>query len=566
MDLTVPGLARFLSELKRRKVYHVAVAYVVVGVGLLGAAELILDPLGLSTSRPLIVVLVLLGFPIALVLAWAYELRPEDAKPATGSKRGNQEPERTSIVVLPFSNLSTDREDAYFSDGLTEEIITNLAYLRSLRVISRSTAMVLKDAGKDVRTIGRELDVKYVLEGSVRKAGDKLRVTAQLIDARTDEHLWAERHDGTMGDVFEVQERIAKRVAAALRLKLTPIESRRLEERAIDDPKAYDMWVLAMHEGRKFTSAGIERGIQLANEALGIVGDNARLHASLGFLYWGAYDFGVRHEDGTLELAEQAATRALALDPTLPLALHARALVRYKKGDSIGFITHARAAAELGGDSDVLGMLGFVLAEAGRQDEGRRYTDEALEADPLSFLPWFFRSAVDLLDGQPRAALERIRAARNRLAANEPFAGWWVAQMAAYSGEEREAQYEFEKVASMDAGLWTEFSELFRRALANDRTGVIDYLTSSQASTVAQTDEYYPVFLANVLCRIGEHDRALEWLARAVNWGFTNDTFLAEGNRFLEPLWKDERFRNLLALARQKQKAIPGSGNQMRTR
>ena len=166
-------LSSFLAELKRRKVYHVAVVYVLVGLAVAQGADWAFDLIELpNMASQLVAILIVLGFPIALVLAWAYEVRPEEprvAEEAPASVIASSESERKSIVVLPFDNMSPDPGDAYFADGLTEEIITNLSYLRSLRVISRSSAMALKGTHKDLRTIGRELEVQYVLEGSVRK-------------------------------------------------------------------------------------------------------------------------------------------------------------------------------------------------------------------------------------------------------------------------------------------------------------------------------------------------------------------------------------------------------------
>lgn len=207
------GLKRLFDELRRRRVFRVAVIYAAVAFVVWQVAEIAVPGLRLpDLVLTAVIVLTILGFPIAVVLAWAYDITPAGTVPtepeaesaaAEGPAFLPEPSAKTSIVVLPFDNFSPDPGDAYFSDGLTEEIITNLASLRSLRVISRNTAMVLKGCRKDVRTIGRELDVEYVLEGSVRKAGDELRIVAQLIDARSDEHLWVERQKGTMGDEDE---------------------------------------------------------------------------------------------------------------------------------------------------------------------------------------------------------------------------------------------------------------------------------------------------------------------------------------------------------------------------
>jgi len=203
-------LSLFLAELKRRKVYRVAAIYAAVGVAISLAVPDLFGALLLPgwTTR-LVIVLIAIGFPIALVLAWAYEVRPEEPRetePTPTTDIETPEIERKkSIVVLPFDNMSPDPGDAYFADGLTEEIITKLSYLQSLRVISRNSAMALRGTQKTTRTIAEELGVQYVLEGSVRKAGNNLRITAQLIDAATDEHLWAESYDRDLDDIFWVQ-------------------------------------------------------------------------------------------------------------------------------------------------------------------------------------------------------------------------------------------------------------------------------------------------------------------------------------------------------------------------
>ncbi len=260
--------SRFLAELKRRKVYRVASVYVVVGAGIIGLGEAALPSNIWDGIQIPVGIIILVGLPISLILAWAYELKPEEARPHGPEYEGSPpSPEtaaptgvtatrqRKSIVVLPFDNMSPDPGDAYFADGLTEEIITNLSHIHSLRVISRSSAMALKGTQKDVRTIGRELEVQFVLEGSVRKSADDLRITAQLIDAKTDEHLWAERYDGQLEDVFGVQEDVARSIVDSLQLQLEPDEARRLSEHPIQDLRAYEYFLKATQETWKFTSA-----------------------------------------------------------------------------------------------------------------------------------------------------------------------------------------------------------------------------------------------------------------------------------------------------------------------
>jgi TolB-like protein len=556
----VNTVSRFLAELKRRKVYRAAVVYLVVGLGVLGAAELLLDPLGLSTVRPFITVLLILGFPVALVLAWAYELRPDEIGDSQRkSLPGMDHPSRPSIVVLPFSNLSPQPEDAYFSDGLTDEIITNLATVGSLRVISRSTATVLKKSQKDVTTIGRELNIDFVLEGSVRKSRDDLRVTAQLIDAHSDEHIWGEQHDGKLSDIFSVQEHIARKIVGALRLELSPAEERRLVDQPISDPEAYQLWILARYEANKFSADGIEKAINLMKRAVEIEGDNAHLYATLGYIHWAAYDFGLLYEERTLDLIEEHASRALELDPTLPEALLAKGLGRYKRGDMAGFVRHARPAVELGGDSDANALLAFVLAELGRIDEGRRRADEAVAADPLAFLPWLGRSVVDLMNCDLASAFERMRGARDRIAKGEPFPGWWVGQTAAYASHDDVALQEYEAVARTESGQWSAFCRFSALALQGEREEALRMLDGSAIAVAAETDEYYPLFLANGLMVLGEEELALDWLEKSIRWGFCNHRFLREGDRFLAPLARQPRFEALLSMAKDNQKEIGGA-------
>jgi TolB-like protein len=373
------GIRTFFAELRRRKVYRVAVAYLVVGWAVVTGAQFLFEEvLNLAEATWLVAAgLIVLGFPVALVLAWAYEVRPEqpralevheeDTLPSPDSAQPiefQESKSRKSIVVLPFDSMSPDPNDAYFSDGLTEEIITNLSHIRSLRVISRSSAMVLKSTQKDVRTIGQELDVQYVLEGSVRRSGDDLRITAQLIDARTDEHLWAERYEGTMEDVFQIQEEASKAIVEALHVEINPGELERLVERPIDDVRAYECYLRARNELHKGTAESMESARRHLEAALEIVGENWLLYQGMAEWHLFTYEIGVKADDETLQLAEECAARVMALRPESAGSHYLRGGIERHRGTVERAARHFKKALDI--DENHAGALFFRATVRGR--------------------------------------------------------------------------------------------------------------------------------------------------------------------------------------------------------
>jgi len=555
-------LSVFVSELKRRRVYHVAAAYMAVGTTVVVAAQfLLVEVLGLDTvAVQVVLVLVVLGFPIALVLAWAYELKPEERRKTeqTASPGGEvaQSAQRKSIVVLPFDNLSPDPGDAYFSDGLTEEIITDLTCCGLLRVISRNSSMVLKDTRKGTKEIAEELGVQYVLEGSVRKAGDSLLVTAQLIDAREDEHVWAERFTGTLQDVFEIQGQLSRSIVASLRLRLTSEEERRLLARPTADSRAYDAYLRANHEGSKLTNEGVTRAIRITQEALARVGENALLAATLAQSYYMAYDNGFSHDDETLKNMEEWARKALELDPDLGHSRWAMALVRFKRGDLPGYARYARAAVRLTGDTFQTSHLAIQLSMAGQIEEARALARTAVDRDPLAFISHAALGWVEVMAGDPRTGLNQIAPMIPRLAEGEPFALWWEGQFASFAGDEQRAQVAFSQVAAMNGEALSVMSEIFRRALADDSEGVRELLARDDMQAMGRADEWFPVFFASACARVGDLPAAVLWLEKAVSWGFSNPAFLSRHNPYFEPLRDDPQFMALVRRAEEQSAAF----------
>jgi TolB-like protein/Flp pilus assembly protein TadD len=384
----------FLAELKRRKVYQVAAIYAGVAVAIaLGAAELY-DVLLLPDWTPRFILLLLIaGFPIALVLAWAYEVRPEEPRPS-GPARGEAtlspvsiptEDPRPSVAVLPFANLSADPENEYFSDGVTFDIINHLAKITDLKVISRTSVMGYKSTEKRLREIGGELGVASIVEGEVQRVGDRVRIRAQLVDARTDEHLWADRYDRDLVDVFAIQSEVAQRVAAALRATLSPSEKSRIERRPTEDFEAYTLYL----RGRYFWDrrpGGLAKALEYFDKALDIDPEYALAHAGVAdcFMLLGFYGYLPPRE--AWPKAKAAAMRALALDGELA---EAHASLGYAKvlydWDPLAAEQAFKRALELNpGYAPAYYWYAIVFVVLERFEEAVFQHERALEVDPLS--------------------------------------------------------------------------------------------------------------------------------------------------------------------------------------
>lgn len=461
----------------------------------------------------------------------------------------------TSIVVLPFEDMSPDKDNEYFSDGLTEEIITDLSKIQSLRVISRNSAMMMKGTSKSTRAIGRELNVQFVLEGSVRKAGNDLRITAQLIDAVSDAHVWAEKYSGTLDDVFDIQEKVSRKIVDELKLKLTSDEDRRLATRPIQDVQAYDAWLRARQSALSLGKEGVDRAFELINHALEIIGDNALLHATLAWLYALQYP-DINPDEEVLERSAEHAARAHALQPDLAWSQFAMGLSLQRRGDIAGFARYCRRALDLERDSHTLAVLGWYLAEAGKTEPARRYADEAVALDPLTWISSGARAYVDMMDGRFDAAVERYQESMEALSPGESFATFSLAFALACSGREEDATALLAVNARRGDSRMSRFSGLLHCALQADRPGFDRMLDASDLREGGEKNGAWANILASCFARLGESPDALHYLERAIEHGFTNHRFLGEFSPFYAQLHGDARFTALIERARQKEQAL----------
>ncbi len=463
-----------------------------------------------------------------------------------------------SIVVLPFENLSPDPDNAYFADGLTEELISDLSKVRALRVISRTSAMHFKGTTQQLPEIAQALNVRFVLEGSVRKVGSNLRITAQLIDAATDAHLWAEKFSGTLEEMFELPERLSRMIVEGLKERLGPEDSQRIGHRATQDTRVLEAWMRAMYEGRSWTQEGILNGFRIAEEALAKLGEDALLHAALGYLHYAEYDFGLRFEEAALKDAEAHSLRAIELCPELSQAHLAMGLVHYKRGNLAGFLRSSGRAVALERNGDALAWHALALVELGRRDSALLHADEAISRDPLTWWCHAVRGIVDLCDGQLEALAARHRDTVPRLAPEEPVARWWLAMAESYAGHVDQAIPAFRFVEDMDAGIFSDFSRLERLVLQGQAAPALEFLDASRLRDVARTDEYFPLVLANCLALAGHREEALDWLDQSICWLMVDPGF-HRNNPHLRALHGVPRFEALMVKARERQLDLEGS-------
>jgi len=414
------GRPSFFAELKRRNVYKVAVAYAIVGWLLIQVATATFPVLEIPNwAIKLVIALVLLGFPISLILAWAFELTPEgikltesdelSSKPfrsrawiyvviisgaisgglflvgrytALNKQSGSAEVSTKSIAVLPFENLGEEKANAYFADGIQDEILTRLSKIADLKVISRTSTQKYKSAPDNLREIAHQLGVSNILEGSVQKESDQVRVSVQLIDVRNDSHLWAETYDRKLTDIFGVESDVAKSIAQALQAKLSGHEEQAFGAKPTTNPEAYDAYLRGLAaEGESIRSVyPIQKAISFYKRAVHLDPNFALAWSKLSGAHSSLYpSFG----DST-EAAKRALEAAQKLQPDSPETLLALAQYQYFElhDYDAARTTFLRGGKMLPGSSEIPAALGQIARRQGNWDKAVAYYNQALLLDP----------------------------------------------------------------------------------------------------------------------------------------------------------------------------------------
>ena len=408
-------MSGFFEELQRRKVYRVAAAYVVAAGFLIQIASAAFPAWELPNwSLRLVIVLLLIGFPIALILAWAYDITPQGIQgtPTTpgAHRRRNlillivtaviisasagffllpraiwQKIDK-SVAVLPFQNLSSDPDNAYFADGIQEEVLTRLAKIGDLKVISRTSTQGYQSEPGNLAEIAKQLGVANILEGSVQKAGDQVRVNVHLVNVQTGSQLWAETYDRKLSDIFSVETEISKGIAESLQAKLTGREEQALAAKPTNNPQAYDAYLrgLAFEARSNYSSDALFKAIEFYDLAVRLDPNFAlawaRLSGVHALLYSNRRDTTAARRDA----AKEALENAQKLQPNTPETLLFTGYYQYWVLHDYGLAkaTFGRVSKMLPGNSEVLYALAAIARSEGHWDESIAYWERGLALNP----------------------------------------------------------------------------------------------------------------------------------------------------------------------------------------
>ena len=451
-----------------------------------------------------------------------------------------------SVAVLPFLNLSADPDNEYFADGITEDVIAQLSKVRSLKVISRTSVMQFRKREQSLREIGARLSAATILEGSVRRAGDRLRIVAQLIDVESDRHLWAETYDRQMTDIFAIQSDVALRIASALQAELSADEASRIGRAPTLDMTAYHLYLQGRYWFVRHTPEGLRQCIGYYQRALERDPGFALAHADLAQLYCElalASGGGLLRPDEAFTLARESVGRALALDPALGEAHCMLAFLMFVRDfDWTGAEAEFRRALELSpGSADAYDLYGRMLAALGRHDEAVPLVKRAHELDPLSHRT-DYPSALLRAGRYPEA----LAAARQSVEVDPEYGraratlGWALLK----NGLVEEGLAELERGAALTSGdlmFLAQLGEAYGlHGRADEARDILRRLDEA-----GRTGYVTPYYRAYVHTGLGEHDQAIDCLEQALAER-SGGLYGIKASFLFEPLRGHPRFTALL--------------------
>lgn len=578
------NFSNFFAEVKRRNVYKVAATYAVVGWLLVQVATQVFPFLDIPNwVVRLVIAMVAIGFPIALTIAWAFESSPKgidrtmvadalhrhsrgkvwiyvvvigialsvalfllgrySANNKLAERISDQLPAK-SIAVLPFVNMSADKNDEYLSDGMTEELLNVLSKVKGLRVPGRSTSFAFKGKNEEdiFRKVAEQLHVGTVLEGSVRKAGDKLRITAQLINAANGYHLWSETYDRDVKDILALQSEVAQRVVDVLKVQLGVEETRALTKKSTENPEAHRLYLLGNYHAHKYTQADLAEAVRNYEQALQLDPDFALAYSGLSDAFALIAGNAMPSKEGWAK-ERVLAEKALQLDPELAEAHLSLGNARANSFDWAGGEKEINRALELNPNlAGAYDTSAWFLTVFGRFDEAAAKSRKALELDPLNPLTnggsaWYlyFARRYDEAIARLRSTLE--------LFPNDAFSHFALGLCLMMKGNLPEAKAELQTATELDDLPWYIGAVGYAHAISGDRAKGEE--TLKRLDDLAKRRYVTPNAYMLVYLGLGEKKKALDALEKCYQ-DQDGACWYMKIDRIYDSLRNESRFQALL--------------------
>jgi TolB-like protein/tetratricopeptide (TPR) repeat protein len=467
------------------------------------------------------------------------------------------EPTVKSVLVLPFRNQSSEPQSEFFGDGLTDAVIGDLSKIRTLRVISRTSAMRLRDTTKGLAEIADELGVRFVVEGTVRWAKAGVRVSAQVTDVRLDACIWAEKYSGAPDEIFDIEDRVSRSIVDALKVQLSPEEHTRVSKRPIENVFAYESYLRARQDLWRFSQPSLDRASHLIEEALRTMGDNALLYATLAHINVAYVQAGVSTSASYLLRGAKYAAKAVEMDPESSYGLWLQGIIRFLQGDLTLAASDLQASLSIEPNNpDALLNLGYLYALAGRTDLAAPICAKALEVDPLTPITQGMPGLVAVFEGRYADAIEPYRRLL-QLEPEAPFAQLFYAWALTYNERFDEAIGVLDRMSGSAAqDPFVAIGTMWKYLLQGQRKRALEAVTPTLVGA-AQGTEMFSRFLGEGYAMLNDGEKAVEWLANANRFGLTSYPFLAKHDRLLENIRGQPRFEQFLARVKLQWELLP---------
>ena len=587
----------FFAELKRRNVYKVAVAYAVVAWLLIQAASIFLPAFDVPPwVMKIFIIVIIFGFPVALIFSWAFEITPEGIKLESEIEPSKSVTRRTgrkivaltialavvaaglfvyqlvrpvgtslrdvrqieegrpegaslpiankSIAVLPFDNLSRDPDNAYFCEGLQDEILTRLAKVADLKVISRTSTSHFKSTPDNLPQIAKQLGVAHILEGSVQKANDQVRVNVQLINALTDAHLWGDTYDRKLTDIFAVESEIAKTIAETLQAKITGSEKNSIAKAPTANPEAYELYLKGRFFWNKRTGADLRKSIEYLKQAIAKDPNYALAYAALADSYGLLRFYGGASPAESIVPATAAAKKALELDDSLAEPHASLGLIATEELEVHRGVSELERAVQLNPNyATAHHWLSLAFTALGQSDRSIKELKRAVELDPLSMvinadlsIGYIYARRYDEAEAQARKTLE--------IDPGSFLAHYYLGMALQLKGRLKGAIPEFQKAVDVNHDPYST-SMLIQGYARNGQTNEARKLLA-QLNEMAKSAEVPEYAFALAYTSLGDKDRAIAALEHAFAGGNNSYLFLLPGDPLLDDLRGDPRFEALV--------------------